>query len=84
MAKCKSCKLEMLDESVKSCTQKKIGNYKRNTDCYDVNERCHDCNIVNKAGNIHHLDCDMERCPKCGDQLIGCGCKFLIDWSSLN
>ena len=34
--------------------------------------RCHDCAI--KHGGCHHPGCDVERCPKCGLQLIGCGC----------
>lgn len=34
--------------------------------------RCHDCNIT--AGHYHHPGCDMERCPRCGGQLIACGC----------
>lgn len=33
---------------------------------------CHDCNVV--YGQYHHLGCDMERCPICGSQLIGCEC----------
>ncbi len=33
---------------------------------------CHDCNTP--LGQLHHLGCDMERCPKCGGQLIACGC----------
>jgi rRNA maturation endonuclease Nob1 len=46
--------------------------YKRNDEYFDENERCHDCGIVNKKGNIHHGHCDMERCPKCGGQLLDC------------
>jgi len=43
------------------------------TDHFDEgNGRCHDCNI--KHGGFHHLNCDVERCPKCGGQLISCGC----------
>ncbi len=35
-------------------------------------ERCHDCNCA--VGGFHHPGCDMEQCPKCSSQLIGCGC----------
>lgn len=35
---------------------------------------CHDCSVA--KGQIHLLDCDVEKCPKCGGQLISCGCKY--------
>lgn len=35
-------------------------------------EFCHDCNVA--KGQLHHPGCDMERCPKCGGQAIGCDC----------
>ena len=34
--------------------------------------RCHDCGVP--YGYIHHIGCDCEMCPKCGDQLISCEC----------
>jgi len=35
---------------------------------------CHDCNC--KEGELHHLNCDMERCPFCGSQLLICSCCY--------
>lgn len=40
------------------------------------NERCHDCGCL--PGKFHHPGCDMEICPCCKQQAIGCGC--LNDW----
>lgn len=33
---------------------------------------CHDCKAPPHC--YHHNGCDMERCPRCGGQLISCGC----------
>lgn len=33
---------------------------------------CHDCGA--KEGHYHHIGCDSETCPVCGEQLIGCEC----------
>lgn len=35
---------------------------------------CHDCGVT--TGGIHHVMCDMEMCPACGEQLLGCGCEL--------
>lgn len=35
---------------------------------------CHDCKV--EEGQLHRPNCDMERCPNCGGQLISCGCTI--------
>jgi hypothetical protein len=34
--------------------------------------QCHDCGA--KPGQFHVDGCDVERCPKCGAQFLGCDC----------
>lgn len=84
MVKCEDCSQEML--KAESCTRPYViidnKEFKRDTSYYDVNKRCHDCGIVNGEEHIHHFGCDVERCPKCGGQLISCSCpkKHLAGW----
>jgi hypothetical protein len=76
MGICKWCEQEMLKAD--SCTEETVkypDGTKLSVSKYHFKEdngRCHDCNI--KHGGIHHPGCDVERCPRCGGQLIGCGC----------
>ena len=36
--------------------------------------KCGDCGVA--EGELHQRGCDMERCPFCGHQLIGCDCCY--------
>lgn len=33
---------------------------------------CPECGV--SSGSYHHLDCELEICPNCGDQLVDCAC----------
>ncbi len=77
MAKCQDCQQEMGDSKTESCLYDVISIddvfYHRSTSHFEEpGGRCTDCEIVH--GKFHHWGCDVERCPKCGRQLISCGC----------
>jgi hypothetical protein len=73
--KCKDCKQEMT--AADTCTYDTIRSRghdwpRSRAHFNEPTGRCHDCGIMH--GGIHHWGCDVERCPKCGLQLIGCNC----------
>lgn len=83
MTKCRWCDQEM--NKANGCTANNIVKFKDGSEMESIpyhNEflsaeredliRCHDCNCL--IGEKHHPGCDMERCPKCGGQIIGCDC----------
>jgi len=79
MAECRRCNKEMCDSSTKTCTPNKWVVFPDDTRMspvpYTPNDsqvRCHDCNI--QEGGFHHVGCDMELCPRCGGQFLGCSC----------
>lgn len=79
---CKACGRDMLHSDGCGCSMIQIGDFKYmrvkvgdQTDLYedhDSNSRCYDCNAL--YGHYHHIGCDVERCPKCGEQLFLCDC----------
>jgi len=39
-------------------------------------KRCSHCGV--QAGEYHKGECQSERCPFCGGQLLGCGCWYIL------
>jgi hypothetical protein len=71
---CSWCKKEM-KMGVKDCTGNVVefpDGKKMDAIPYEDEGNCHDCGV--RSGGRHHVGCDMETCPRCHGQLIGCGC----------
>ena len=72
MAVCTYCDHEMLSGA--SCTVKVLHRAGVALLLERATRRCGDCGV--DRGGLHHLGCDMQRCPECRGQLFGCGCVF--------
>lgn len=83
---CRACGREMLDGV--ACTLRTYGDYadarqhervpfgSETTHLVEGPEAraCHDCGCP--RGGLHHPGCDVEQCPICGEQAIGCDCAM--------
>jgi hypothetical protein len=72
MAVCAWCGREMSTGA--SCTEGTLHSGGVVWPLSPATSRCHDCGV--RPGGLHHPGCDMQRCPRCGGQLISCGCPF--------
>lgn len=81
---CEDC--DTKDYKIETCTHKYImygiNLYKRITHRNgfpdELGEACYDCGIMVEGNNIHHMGCDWEECPRCGGQMISCGCNSIF------
>ena len=46
-------------------------------------EACHDCGVVKGQFHVERM-CDVEECPVCGHQVIGCSCRYEGDAPAIN
>lgn len=86
MAICEFCNQEMSDNATTTCTGNDFVKFEQwgimkrvpyNNEYFpttqdEIEHRCHDCGVA--LGGIHHYGCDMEVCPRCGDQFAFCDC----------
>ena len=76
MAICVDCEREMTTAASCTVTTLHLGDlpYPMARHRRSGDGRCGDCGV--EPGGYHHLGCDLARCPRCGRQLITCGCPF--------
>ena len=87
MVICKYCDREMTTAEGCGCTMFKIdyewmprirfgdpGDLAYGYREFHDGDQCPDCAC--RVGQYHHPGCDMEACPKCGEQMISCNCSL--------
>ena len=87
MAICKICGGEMLEHvgckiGICNCNGKSypriiFGAEKRFEDVFGEDDICPDC--FAPFGSFHHLGCEIEECPVCGEAIYGdCECQLIL------
>lgn len=87
---CEWCGQDIADPATKTCTLGHFTDYRdhphvdrirfgleRGSEPLMPDERCNDCGVA--AGGFHHPTCDIEQCPVCFGQAIGCDCAIVTD-----
>jgi hypothetical protein len=74
---CERCEQDMTE--AETCTARgpriRYGNEYPDRDPEDYPFRCPDCWVL--VGGLHHVRCDKERCPICGDlQRLWCEHRY--------
>ena len=72
MARCLWCRREKISGA--SCTVAALHRRGTPLPLIPTTSRCGGCDVA--RGGLHHLGCDVQRCPRCAGQLINCGCRF--------
>jgi hypothetical protein len=72
MAACSWCSNEMTTGA--SCTVAALHRLGVPYRLSKASRHCGDCGVA--PGGLHHLGCDLQRCPVCRGQLFSCGCRF--------
>jgi hypothetical protein len=70
-------RLKYGEEELKYVNRRDLRFAARHKQWADAELPCHDCHAI--KGQYHCDHCDVERCPRCFNQLLSCGCPWGAD-----